>query len=849
MHKKTSAHIKWFIAIQLATLSTPALSQNKVQNDRQNKFLVEEIVVTARKREESVNDVPLSISVYSAQELKYRQIDSTDQLTSVTPNLQFSSHAPSSGHNSAAVVFIRGVGQPDFLPSSDPGVGLYIDGVYVARSVGAVTRLLDLERIEILRGPQGTLFGRNTIGGAVSLHTARPSNTLSGGATLLIGDDQRLEFGGNISVPLSDDLSVKFSILSTERDGYVANKFTGKDLGDDSSLGLRIAADWQVADTINAYWTFDSVNEDENGAPTVFSTLNTSGLFARLAAGAAGPGPSVTNFGDRGVPGPNGIRQLCTFENSSGKNIDNTGFQTDIVLNCGTAGSFDLGNSAPFKNFANADIDSALDVVGTSLTLDFDLNYLNLKSITGYRKTEYDVIRDADSSPLTILHSENHDKIEQFSQEFQLTGAAFSERLQWTAGIYYFKEDADFVNPVFLPALTVGALNNGGALETQSLAFFGQASYDVTSRLHATVGARYTDEKKRVNPDFFAIGNYNVPNPFSTVGFRCGGPGLVTTNDPFDAINRPDAHCITLADGELLYANVENNLEFSQTTPTFSLSYDLSDRSIIYATYSQGFKSGGYSTRIIQPVPSAKNPDGVSLLPTFAPEEVETFEIGYKKQTGDLRFSAALFTTDYTNQHVVVRQGVAPITFNAGESSISGFEVEATWTPTENLLVTGGFGYTDGKYDSFSGVLADKLAAAQAAFEAGTGPSPDQVGGLVDLDDELAYTPKQSASIGASYLISSDNGTFTPRLDWSYRGKIFFDAPNTEVIAQNSTSLLNATISWSSPNSAWEAILAVRNLTGKLYRTAGNVSFSGSAYGESIFSRRREWSLSLRREF
>ena len=163
--------------------------------------------------------------------------------------------------------------------------------------------------------------------------------------------------------------------------------------------------------------------------------------------------------------------------------------------------------------------------------------------------------------------------------------------------------------------------------------------------------------------------------------------------------------------------------------------------------------------------------------------------------------------------------------------------------------MTSGFGYTDGKYDSFSGVLADKLAAAQAAFEAGTGPNPDQVGGLVDLDDELAYTPKQSASIGASYLISSAYGTFTPRLDWSYRGKIFFDAPNTEVIAQNSTSLLNAAISWRSTNSAWEAVLAVRNLTGKLYRTAGNVSFSGSAYGESIFSRRREWSLSLRRKF
>ena len=280
-----------------------------------------------------------------------------------------------------------------------------------------------------------------------------------------------------------------------------------------------------------------------------------------------------------------------------------------------------------------------------------------------------------------------------------------------------------------------------------------------------------------------------------------------------------------------------------------SLAYDLNDNAMIYTTYSEGFKSGGHSTRIIQPVPSSANPDGVSLLPTFDPEEAKTFEIGYKGQLENIRFSAAVFTTDYSNQHVVVRQGVAPITFNAGESSISGFEFEGTWSPTENWFITGGFGYIDGEYDSFSGVLADNLAAAQAAFDAGTGPAPSQVGGLVDLDDNLAYTPQESINLGVSYLISSEWGTFTPRIDWSYRGNVFFDAPNTQSIAQDSYSLVNAALSWESADESWEMILAVRNLTDELYRTGGNASFSGSAYAESIYARKQEWSLTLKKGF
>ena len=812
-------------------------------------FTLEEVMVTARKREESAMDVPISVTALDGKELEYRNITTTDQLTAVTPNLQFGTHSPSSGHNSAAPIFIRGVGQPDFIPSSDPGVGLYVDGVYVARSVGAATELLDLERIEILRGPQGTLFGRNTIGGAVVLHTKRPDEEFGGDIVLQLGDDNRIEIGGNVSVPLSDDVRLKFSARKRQRDGYVDNLFTGEDLGDDNTAAFRAALDWDVSDNTNAYLTVDYATEDENGAPTVFSTLNTSGLFARLAAGTAGPPPTVPNFGDRGVPDSNGVNQLCAFQNSQGADINNTGFTTDLVLNCGSAGSFDLGNSGPYTNFANGDLESKLDVLSTALTITTDFDGVEFKSITAFRNTEYDVKRDADSMPLTILHSENHDEIKQFSQEFQLSGIAMEDKLSWVAGLYYFKEDTDFDNPVFLPALTVGALNNAGELETENTAVFGQLTYDLSERLHLTAGIRYTDEEKLATPNFFAIGNYNVPNPFSTVGLRCGGPGLVVVTDPTDAINRPDAQCIGLSDGDLLYVRQENKLDFSQTTPMLSLSYDVGENGLVYATYSEGFKSGGYSTRIIQPVPSANNPDGVSLLPSFEPEEAKTLEVGFKQQLDNLRISGALFSTDYTNQHVVVRQGVAPITFNAGESTIQGFELEFAWTPTANWFVTGGLGYVKGEYDSFTGRLADNLAAAQAAFDAGTGPAPSEVGGLVDLDDELAYTPELSANLGVSYLMETDAGSFTPRLDWSHQGEIFFDAPNTDVISQSSINLLNFALLWESPDNHWELNLTVKNLTDETYRVGGNVSFSGSAYGESIFARGREWGLSVRRNF
>ena len=184
-------------------------------------FVLEEVLVTARKREENLQNTPVAVSAFTAQDLQFRQVSATDQLADITPNLTFDMASPSSGSSSAAQIFIRGIGQTDFTPVTDPGVGLYIDGIYMARSVGNVLDFLDVERIEILRGPQGTLFGRNTIGGAITVYSKRPTDEPEGSLQVKFGQADMLFITARISGPLSENLAVNLAYAFRELAGDV----------------------------------------------------------------------------------------------------------------------------------------------------------------------------------------------------------------------------------------------------------------------------------------------------------------------------------------------------------------------------------------------------------------------------------------------------------------------------------------------------------------------------------------------------------------------------------------------------------------------------------------------------
>lgn len=720
-------------------------------------FVLEEVIVTARKREESLQDTPISVTAISGTELVLSQINSTQDLSNITPNLSFDSFASASGSNAAASVFIRGIGQTDFVPTTAPGVGIYIDGVYMAQSVGSAFDLVDVERIEVLRGPQGTLFGKNTIGGAVAIYTKKPANEFGGWAKFELGSDNQTNGAFTIDMPVSDQLSSQISASVRTRDGYVKNIVSSQDLGDDDSRGARFAALFTPSDNLEFFFTADYRHERENGAPNVLVAINDLAPFVAIA-----------NARSAGCP--------VSFPPPQSSPIDNTACANSQWV---------LG---PHKVAANADLVSDLDAYGTALHIDWALDSFSIKSISAYRKVDSLSRRDGDDTPLTIVHTGDILKQDQFSQELQFSGTILNDRLNWMLGLYYFTEDADNPNTV---ELSIGSILSGGAVDGRTKAIFSQVTYEFTERISLTAGIRYTTEKQTFLPDQYALTPYLSPT----------GPML-----PGDRI--------------LPYEPVTNKI--SETTPMATLSYYATDDLMTYLSYSEGYKSGGFHQRVPAPLPE---------VPTYGPEFAEVWEVGFKYTKDWLRINGSAFNTDYTDIQTIVRRGFAPVTVNAGDARIDGFELEGSLVPTPNWYFMFGVGYLDAKYVNI----------------------PDEVvnSNTIDKSSQLTNTPEWSTNLRGAYTKDiAQIGNVTLRLDWIYRASAYKTTNNAPYLEQQSYNLFNAAIIYEDLSKDWRIMLAGKNLNDEIYLINGADSL-GTAQGvaDGAFSRGREWTLSINRSF
>ena len=405
-----------------------------------------------------------------------------------------------------------------------------------------------------------------------------------------------------------------------------------------------------------------------------------------------------------------------------------------------------------------------------------------------------------------------------FSQEIQFTGTALNEKLNWLAGVYYFEEVAmdDYYVPV-----AVGIFNSGGLVENDSTAVFGQLSYDFTDKLSLTVGARWTEENKGFKPLQFSESTYLFPIIPSE------GDGVGGYVHPFNGNVYPTAGgggtVAIVPEGTLFFPQEWNNETYSDTTPMFNLSYKIDNRTMVYFGYSEGFKSGGYNARNIKP--------GVAVR-TFEPEKAATYEVGFKGDflEDSLRINGAFFSTEYTDLQFVIREDFAPIVFNAGEAEIKGVELELTWLPTENLEVISSLGYIDAEYTKLDQELQDSG---------------------VKLTNKMPHVPKLNTSFGLVYTYEiPDGGIVTPRIDWAYRGKVYFDSLNSPEITQDAYSIINASINWISAEDTYSVTLGITNLADELYKAAGNTALnSASSYSEVVYARGREWSLSAKYRF
>ena len=437
-------------------------------------YKLEEVVVTARMREENLLDSPLAITVVTMEDSLERDMEDLSNISKVAPNIDFSFGGTSSGSSSAAVIYIRGVGQNDFTPVTDPGVGVYIDGVYLGRTLGAATEIADLKQVEILRGPQGTLFGRNTIGGAITLTTEDPKDEFSVNLRLTGGEFNRRESYGKLDIPLSSKMGFSFSALRQQRDGYVERPLDGVHLGDENVTNLRSKLLWQPRSDLEMRLSVDALREREESAAEALTFIAYDSVFVSAHNNNTFGTGAQTNCNQQPLP-PN---HDCV---------------TDEYL------------GAPYTNFDNGPSRNNIDQWGISNILDWHIsNGLTLKSISAYRDIRARFSRSSDGTPFTLLQSTDDYTQNQFSQEIRLNGEALENRFNWVAGIFYMREEADNVT------LVEGSLPDyprllGGQTKNSNRAVFWENSYSLSARWQLTTGIRYTRETKAFTPNSVSL--------------------------------------------------------------------------------------------------------------------------------------------------------------------------------------------------------------------------------------------------------------------------------------------------------------------------------------------------------
>lgn len=703
---------------------------------------LEEITVMARRRAENLMSTPVSVTAFGENEIRDRQFERINQIGHATPNVEFREHAASGSSNFAAVAYIRGVGQSDFLASVEPGVGIYVDEGYLGVVSGAVVGLVDVESIQVLRGPQGTLFGRNTIGGAILINSVKPNEEVSGSLDLLAGSDNWYEAKAMVNLPISDTLYSRFSAVKRTRDGYVdfPNLDGDKGGGHEDTYGVRAAFRWMPSDELTVDFSADITKSDSDAFPLVLGShiQNSSSHFP------------VTQAGEHNLivaPWATGQPGEYTTEN------------------------YYLGETYTSLGSQNTE-GGELDIWGVHLTAEWDMGWATLKSISYYRDMESHDERDEDASDIDdVAWIGDIMEAEQFSQEFHLSGSAADDRLNWTAGLYYFQDETFNANPISFPMF---ALVSGSLVEKESKAIFGQATYDFTDKWSATFGLRYTDEDR----DFIIDDRLQYIT-------RLWGP-FVDAPEGFVFFEPNEAQIIDKG---------KTTASSQETDVYFNLSYQFNDNLMIYGSYSTGFKGGGFVQRL---------PPG-AVVTSFDPEFVDAYELGFKWENANqtVRLTGAAFYSDYTDLQVTVERGIAPVAENAGDAEMKGLELEFSWLPSENVLLSGGVGYLDASYKGFD------------------------PGVSIPNDNELPSAPELQYTLSGKYTVPVDvfSGTLSVRLDYSWTDDYFMEAANDPWLHQDSYHTLNAAATWISESENWEVALQGLNITDQYYLTSPHASF------------------------
>lgn len=786
MKKFSSRHL---LATTGLALALGAVSTARAEEAKEAKpATAEEIVVTAQFRAQNLQDTPIAITAVSAEMMQARSQTNVQEIAAQAPGLNLQPNNANFGPSMAAS--IRGVGQNDPSPAVEPGVGLYIDDVYYPSLTGALFDLLDLDRVEVLRGPQGTLAGRNSIGGALKLYSKRPRGTNTGLVQGAYGSRNRQDLRASIDLGIADGLSFRLAAASKTQGGYVnvidfgcanpqgsANNpvvggipalrpsgdcVVGKQ-GDVNYQAVRAQLRYERG-PVDAMISADYVTDDRAQSPAVLLSANNPATgFIR------GPYTNVA-YDSRFICGP-----YCNYA---------TGVQPATT-------------SPLMPNETTRPLTSRYSGYGVSGHIDVTLSrHLKLTSITGYRSFQSRYASDADLSPLPVNFSENNYKAHFFSQELRLNGTGLDGRLNYTVGGYYSDMKTVLANVLDIRYSNLQFASLGDEVPASSLAGFANASFEILKGLTLNAGIRNTHEEKDYKfSRRFADGSTGQPR----VGSLDGSVGSYK-------IDRWDYRA---------------NLQYAWTRDLMT-----------YAQFSTGYKGGGINPRPFFP----------SQVQPFGPEQLEAWELGLKADWFDrkLRTNISAYYNKYKDIQLVLTScpqftpgnALAPcaMTANAGDANVKGIEFETTLRPVKGLLIDGTLSYIDFQYT--------RIAPAAAGVSG------------VRLSDVTPFTSKWKWSVGAQYEFGiNEHNSITPRFDIAYQSGFYTAARNDPTAFVPGYTISNARLTWRNTDKDFDVSLAVTNLFDKYYlltlfdQTIGQGSVSGMP------GRPREWSVTVTKRF
>ncbi|MFO7552165.1 MAG: TonB-dependent receptor [Haliea sp.] len=654
-----------------------------VQAQTERAWAIEEVVVTARKKEESLQDMGQSVSALSASEIDRRFAADITQLADAAPNLIIDD--TSQGPGGVAAIAIRGIGTADVEKSFDPAVGVVVDGIFLGTASGSVFKAIDIERMEVVRGPQGTLYGRNTIGGVINIQRSKPTGEFGGKVRGSIGNYERVALDGMLNFAVSDDLAVKVTGARHDQGkGYFKNVTKGGNEGEVLYEAWGAHLLYTPTDNLEINYLYNAERYDQDAPPIL--NISQPGELWCDAFGQCAQSPSLPQSGDR----------------------------------------YETVQQGP--NEATFDTDMHSVQVSWSLSEKIDVDY-----IFGSWKSEETSLQDFDGSTLPLFETSRPADYEQLSHELRITASDLGA-LSVTAGLYSWESEYEinlqsYIGFIAFPQVLT--ILQDAQQETSSWAGFFEADYQLTDKLILNFGARYTEDRKKA-------------------GIR---------DDFLDNLNN------------------KQRADWSEVTPKIGVRYQVSDDLMAYATYTEGYRSGGFNGRPAGVIPSTT---------PFDPETVQNYEVGIKSEWLDnrLRVNLAAFMARYDDKQEEVNQPVSGATgqqsvvSNISEAESKGLELDVLYYPTQGLSVSLNLGYLDAEYNNF---LADMN---------GDGVVTDN--SFLDI----RRAPDLTGNLGVTYEWDVADGLAWARIGYRYIGEHETSIFNTKPTRNSSQGLVDLSLSY-----------------------------------------------------